>query len=65
MLTDYFAGGVRLVWVLFPVSGRVYVYQSPERVTGLERSGELNGGDVLPGFRLPIAALFEAVRKPT
>lgn len=63
-LTDYFAAGVRLVWVLFPVSGRLYVYQSPERVTGLDRSDELNGGDVLPGFRLPIAALFEAVRKP-
>jgi Uma2 family endonuclease len=63
-LTDYFAAGVRLVWVLFPVSGRLYVYQSPERVTGLDRSDELNGGDVLPGFRLPVAALFEAVRKP-
>lgn len=63
-ITDYFAAGVRLVWVLFPTSGRVYVYQSPERVTGLERSDELDGGDVLPGFRLPIAALFEAVRKP-
>jgi Uma2 family endonuclease len=63
-LTDYFAAGVRLVWVLFPGSGRVYVYQSPEQVTGLDRSDELNGGDVLPGFRLPIAALFEAVRKP-
>lgn len=38
--------------------------QSPERVTGLERSDELDGGDVLPGFRLPVTALFEAVRKP-
>jgi Uma2 family endonuclease len=63
-ITDYFAAGVRLVWVLFPGSGRVYVYQSPERVTGLERSGEVDGGDVLPGFRLPVAALFEAVKRP-
>jgi Uma2 family endonuclease len=63
-LTEYFAAGVRLVWVLFPVSGRLYVYQSPERVTGLERSDELDGGDVLPGFRLPVATLFEAVTKP-
>ena len=63
-ITDYFAAGVQLVWVLFPVSGRLYVYQSPERVTGLDRSDELNGGDVLPGFRLPVATLFEAVRKP-
>lgn len=63
-LTDYFAAGVQLGWVLFPVSGRVYVYQSPERVTGWDRSDELEGGDVLPGFRLPVAALFEAVTKP-
>jgi hypothetical protein len=31
---------------------------------GLERSDELDGGDVLPGFRLPIATLFEAVTRP-
>src|SRR5438309_1127876 len=36
-ITDYFAAGVRLVWVLFPASGRVCAYQSPERVVGLER----------------------------
>jgi Uma2 family endonuclease len=63
-LTEYFAAGVRMVWVLFPGSGRLYVYRSPEQVTGLDRSDELEGGDVLPGFRLPIAALFEAVTKP-
>ena len=63
-ITDYFTAGVRLVWVLYPASGRVYVYQSPERVTGLERTDELEGGDVLPGFRLPVAALFEAVTRP-
>jgi Uma2 family endonuclease len=63
-VTDYFAAGVRLVWVLFPASGRVYAYQSPERVTGLDRADELDGGEVLPGFRLPIATLFEAVTRP-
>jgi Uma2 family endonuclease len=63
-ITDYFAAGVRLVWVLFPESGRVYVYQSIERVTVLARTDELEGGDVLPGFRLPIATLFEAVTRP-
>jgi Uma2 family endonuclease len=63
-LTDYFAAGVRMVWVLFPGSGRLYVYRSPEQVAGLDRSDELDGGDVLPGFRLPITTLFEAVTKP-
>lgn len=63
-LGDYFAAGVKLVWVIYPDSGRVYVYTSPTEVTGRDRSDELDGGDVLPGFRLPIESLFEAVTKP-
>jgi Uma2 family endonuclease len=63
-ITDYFAAGVRMVWVLFPGSGRLYMYRSPEQVTGLDRSDELEGGDVLSGFRLPVSALFEAVTRP-
>ncbi|MBW3540331.1 MAG: Uma2 family endonuclease [Planctomycetes bacterium] len=58
-LTDYFAAGVRLVWVLYPEPGRIYVYTSPTQVRGLERSETLDGGDVLPGFSLPIERLYE------
>jgi len=63
-ITDYFQAGVRLVWVFYPDSGRVYVYQSPTHVSILERTDTLDGGEVLPGFRLPITALYEAVAKP-
>jgi Uma2 family endonuclease len=63
-ITDYFQSGVRLVWVFYPHSGRVYVYQSPTHVSILERTDTLDGGEVLPGFRLPITALYEAVAKP-
>jgi Uma2 family endonuclease len=63
-ITDYFQAQVRQVWVIYPDSGRIYVYQSPTRVTVLERSDTLDGGDVLPGFRLPIAQLYEAVARP-
>jgi Uma2 family endonuclease len=63
-ITDYFQAQVRLVWVFYPDSGRVYVYQSPTHVSILERTETLNGGEVLPGFRLPIAQLYEAVAKP-
>jgi hypothetical protein len=52
------------VWVLYPDSGRVCVYQSPAHVSILERTDTLDGGEVLPGFRLPIAQLYEAVAKP-
>ena len=63
-ITDYFQAQVRLVWVLYPDSGRVYVYQSPTHVGILERTDTLDGGEILPGFRLTIAGLYEAVAKP-
>ena len=63
-ITEYFQAGVRLVWVFYPDSGRVYVYQSPTHVGILERDDTLDGGEVLPGFRLPIAGLYEAVARP-
>ena len=63
-ITDYFRAGVRLVWVFYPDSGRVYVYQSPTRVTVSERGDTLDGGEVLPGFQLSIEQLYEAVTKP-
>jgi Uma2 family endonuclease len=63
-ITDYFQAGVRLVWVFYPDSGRVYVYESPTHVSILEGIDTLDGGEVLPGFRLPIAQLYEAVGKP-
>jgi Uma2 family endonuclease len=63
-MTDYFQAGVRLVWVFYPDSGRVYDYQSPTLVSILERADTLDGGEVLPGFRLSIAGIYEAVAKP-
>jgi Uma2 family endonuclease len=63
-VTDYFQSGVRLVWVFYPDAGRVYVYQSPMQVSILERTDTLDGGEVLPDFRLPIVQLYEAVTKP-
>jgi Uma2 family endonuclease len=63
-ITDYFQSEVRLVWVFYPDTGRVYVYQSPTHVSILECTDTLDGGEVLPGFRQPIAQLYDAVAKP-
>jgi Uma2 family endonuclease len=60
-LTEYFQAGVRLVWVMYPDSGRVYAYRSPTEVRGVDRSGEIDGEDVVPGFKLPVEKLYEAV----
>jgi Uma2 family endonuclease len=56
---DYFRAGVRLVWVVYPIERLVYVYRSAVEVRVLQVGDDLDGGDVLPGFRQPVRDLFE------
>lgn len=55
---EYFAAGVQLVWEVDPRARAVDVYVAPERSVRLVESETLDGGDVLPGFALPLADLF-------
>jgi Uma2 family endonuclease len=64
-IAEYFQAGVRLVWVVFPPQRLVYVYESLTQVRVLTQTDELDGGAVLPGFRLPLANLFPAVAPST
>jgi Uma2 family endonuclease len=57
-IVEYFQAGVRLVWLVYAQHQLVYVYDSPTRVRILTRDDELDGGPVLPDFRLPLAELF-------
>jgi len=50
--------GVRQVWVIYPVTSKVYVYDSATSVRILQLGDDLDGGSLLPGFRLPLAVLF-------
>jgi Uma2 family endonuclease len=63
-LREYFAAGARLVWYLDPEDRTVRVYTAVDRVTLLDESGTLEGGDVLPGFVLPIREWFERAERP-
>ncbi|MCL1470682.1 Uma2 family endonuclease [Argonema antarcticum] len=59
-LVEYFENGARLVWVLHPKEKYVLVYrsaQSPDRL--LKSTDSLDGEDIVPGFTLPIADLFQ------
>jgi len=56
---DYFKAGVTCVWVVYPDQAEVYIYSNTKQVEVLGVGQELDGGDLLPGFRLPVAALFE------
>ena len=57
---DYFARwGDVASGLSIPKQAEVYVYSSPKQVQVLGVGQELDGGDLLPGFRLPVAVLFE------
>jgi len=61
-LREYFASGTRLAWIVDPGPRTVAVYDSPERPTRvLTEADALDGGDVLPGFALPVADVFRGV----
>jgi Uma2 family endonuclease len=63
-LKEYFDKGVRLVWYVRPKLRVVDVYTSPDRFIRLTASMRLDGGDVLPGFSVPVAELFEVPKRP-
>ena len=56
---EYFEAGVQLVWVIYPKLRVVHVFESFTRIRVLTRADDLDGGALLPGFRLPLATLFE------
>jgi Uma2 family endonuclease len=58
-IEDYFHAGVEGVWVLYPTVQKVYVYDAPAAVQILNREQVLEGGRLLPGFRLSLAEVFE------
>jgi Uma2 family endonuclease len=60
-LRDYFLAGVRLVWFIKPRDRTATVYTAPDRPTKLTESQSLDGGDVLPGFSLPLRQLFAEI----
>ena len=53
--------GVRIVWVVYPKRRAVDVYTPTEggfTVLEVKDDGTLTGGDILPGFELPVARLL-------
>lgn len=63
-LKEYFLGGVALVWIIDPKTRTAEAYTAPDVKTGIPSDGTLDGGDVLPGFKLPLAKLFEKFPAP-
>lgn len=57
-LHEYYAAGTRLLWYVYPDQRTVHVYTSPQEVRMLSEDDSLEGGDVLPGFRVPMRDWF-------
>lgn len=55
---EYFRAGVRLVWLADPAARTVAVNTAAYRSTLLTEADTLDGGDVLPGFVLPLRDWF-------
>jgi len=55
---EYFDAGARLVWYVEPRDRTVTVYTAPDQFTVLDESSTLDGGDLLPGFALPLRELI-------
>jgi Uma2 family endonuclease len=58
-IEEYFVAGVRRVWVIYSKQCKVYIYESPTNVRILQLGDELDGGTIVPGFRIPLTQLFE------
>lgn len=58
-LREYFAIGVRLVWIADPQTRSVYAYRALDNVREFTENDDLSGEDVLPGFSVKVAQLFE------
>jgi Uma2 family endonuclease len=58
-IREYLSIGVRLVWIVDPRTRRVYAYRTITDVREFTEADDLPGDDVLPGFAVRVAELFE------
>lgn len=54
----YLQAGVQLVWLVDPARRIVTVFRPDASIMSLEDGDVLDGGDVLPGFSVPVDTLF-------
>jgi Uma2 family endonuclease len=57
-ITEYFATGVRLVWVIAPEDRTLTVYRTPDEGRVLHETANVTGEDVLPDFLCRVSDLL-------
>ena len=58
-IREYFAAGVRQVWLVSPQYKTVTIYLSPTQVRILMEEDELVSDEIVPGFRCRLHELFQ------
>jgi Uma2 family endonuclease len=58
-LAEYFAVGVQLVWVADPRRQQIHVYRSQTEIDILSVDDTLTGAELLPGFSVAVADIFD------
>jgi Uma2 family endonuclease len=57
-VTMYLQAGVRLVWLVDPATLTVTIFRQDAAPKMVREADTLDGADVLPGFRIPVAEIF-------
>jgi Uma2 family endonuclease len=57
-IADYLAAGGPLIWMAYPQRRVVAIHRPGHPVEELGEDAMLDGGEIVPGFRLPIADIF-------
>lgn len=60
---EYFAGGAQLVWEFEPHERLARVYTAVDQFAELRDGDSLDGGTVLPGFKLVLTTLFDRAQR--
>jgi Uma2 family endonuclease len=62
-LEEYFTSGVKVVWIVDPRKRTVAIHLADKPPFVLNENDTIDGGEVLPGFALPIRPLFEEMQQ--
>jgi Uma2 family endonuclease len=57
-VTEWLEAGTRMVWVVSPKLKTVTVYRSLTNIVTLTEKDMLDGGEVVPGFQIPVVEIF-------
>ena len=57
-INDFLDAGTRLAWLVDPLKRTVTVFAPDQEPYTLDTAAELDGEDIVPGFRLAVASIF-------